>query len=174
MRPRARTDRRADRAGLPLGGPLRRDASGGGAGVFVNGRELPSADVAQLRQLYGTVSRARYWLNAQQIAGYEGGPAQFNLPAAAAQAPGAAARLQLRHAGRHLMSDSNCLAYMHPNGSSVMGGNCRLLSSENSFAESRSATGPAADVETPVVKGTVNDAPGPLRPAGRAREEHRC
>jgi hypothetical protein len=54
--------------------------------VFVNGRELPPAEVAQLRQLYGTVNPGRYWLNAQGIGGYEGRPAQFNLPAAAAQA----------------------------------------------------------------------------------------
>jgi hypothetical protein len=26
--------------------------------------------------------------------------------------------------GGHLMSDGNCFAYMHPNGSSVMSGNC--------------------------------------------------
>jgi hypothetical protein len=110
---------------LRLGGPLRRDASGGGTGVFVNGRELPPADVAQLRQLYGTVNPGRYWLNAQGIGGYEGGPAQFNLPAAAAQARGGGGRGYNRTTpGGHLMSDGNCFGYMHPNGSSVMSGNC--------------------------------------------------
>ena len=110
--------------GLRLGGPLRRDASGGGTGVFVNGRELPPADVAQLRQLYGTVNPGRYWLNAQGIGGYEGGPAQFNLPAAAAQRGSGGQGYNRTTPGGHLMSDGNCFGYMHPNGSSVMSGNC--------------------------------------------------
>lgn len=113
--------------GLRLGGPLRRDASGGGTGVFVNGRELHPADVAQLRQLYGSVNPGRYWLNAQGIGGYEGGPAQFNLPGAAAQAAqrrGVGSAYNRTTPGGHLMSDGNCFAYMHPNGSSVMSGNC--------------------------------------------------
>jgi hypothetical protein len=113
--------------GLRLGGPLRRDASGGRTGVFVNGRELHPGDVAQLQQLYGAVNPGRYWLNAQGIGGYEGGPAQFNLPAAAAQAAqrsGGGRGYNRTTPGGHLMSDGNCFAYMHPNGSSVMSGNC--------------------------------------------------
>src|SRR2546427_9525815 len=38
-------------AGLKLGGPLRADASGGGTGVFINGRELHPLDVWALSQL---------------------------------------------------------------------------------------------------------------------------
>jgi hypothetical protein len=113
--------------GLRLGGPLRRDASGGGTGVFVNGRELHPTDVVRLRQLYGSVNPGRYWLNAQGIGGYEGGPAQFNLPAAAAQAlqrSGGGRGYNRSTPGGYLMSDGNCFAYMHPGGSSVMSGNC--------------------------------------------------
>src|SRR5690606_8015417 len=37
-------------SGLPLGGPLAANASGGGTGVFVNGRELHPLDVSGLRR----------------------------------------------------------------------------------------------------------------------------
>ncbi len=77
--------------GLNLGGPLRADASGGGTGaltgVFINGREIHPDEYAYLQSVFGTVLPGRFWMNAQGIAGYEGGPPQFNL-AAAAQAAG--------------------------------------------------------------------------------------
>lgn len=91
-------------------------------GVFVNGREIHPDELQYLRALYGAVNRARYWLNARGIAGYEGGPPQFNLVAAAQQARGGS---QTR---RGLFgstgSDGQCSYYMHPNGSSVMTGRC--------------------------------------------------
>ncbi|HET9207292.1 MAG TPA: hypothetical protein VFO28_13700, partial [Burkholderiaceae bacterium] len=68
--------------GLPFG---RMDPSAsvgrraGITGVFVNGREIHPDELHYLRALYGPVVRARYWLNARGIAGYEGGPPQFNL-----------------------------------------------------------------------------------------------
>jgi hypothetical protein len=65
-------------AGYNLGGALRRDASRGNTGVFVNGRELHRLDVAALQQL-GPVYRGRYWLDARGNVGYEGGPAFVNL-----------------------------------------------------------------------------------------------
>jgi hypothetical protein len=111
--------------GLRLGGPLRRDASGGGTGVFVNGREIHPAELAQLQQLFGHVNPGRYWLNPAGIGGYEGGPPQFNLPAAAAQRSGGGGRGYNRSGpGGHLMSDGNCFGYMSPNGSTVMSGSC--------------------------------------------------
>lgn len=109
---------------LRLGGPLRRDASGGGTGVFVNGRELHPADVAQLQPLFGVINPGRYWLNAQGIGGYDGGPAQFNLPAAAAQRGGGGRGYNRSGPGGHTMSDGNCFGYMSPNGATVMSGNC--------------------------------------------------
>ncbi len=111
--------------GLRLGGPLRANASGGGTGVFINGREIHPAELAQLQQLFGRVNPGRYWLNAQGIGGYEGGPAQFNLPAAAAQRRGAGGPGYNRSGpGGHLMSDGNCFGYMSPSGATVMSGNC--------------------------------------------------
>jgi hypothetical protein len=70
--------------GIPLGGPLPADISGGGTGVFINGRELHPLDLAGLQQLTGPVAQGRYWLDAQGNAGYEGGPAIANLRALAA------------------------------------------------------------------------------------------
>jgi hypothetical protein len=66
--------------GLKLGGALRPDASGGGTGVFVNGRELHPLDVAALQRC-APVVRGRYWVLASGIGGVEGGPPQFNLAA---------------------------------------------------------------------------------------------
>ena len=111
--------------GLPFG---RMDPSAsvgrraGITGVFVNGREIHPDELSYLRALYGPVVRARYWLNARGIAGYEGGPPQFNLGAAAQQVRGNS------HLRRGLFgstgSDGQCSYYMHPNGSSVMTGRC--------------------------------------------------
>lgn len=111
--------------GLPFGIPDPRASVGhraGITGVFINGREIHPDELQVLRSLYGQVPRARYWLNAQGIAGYEGGPPQFNVMAAARQARGNT------HVRRGLFgstgSDGSCSYYMHPNGSSVMTGRC--------------------------------------------------
>jgi hypothetical protein len=77
--------------GLPLGGSLRPDASGGGTSVFVNGRELHPLEVGYLSRCFA-VPPGRYWLNAQGIAGVEGGPPELDIVAAcrtAAQEHGA-------------------------------------------------------------------------------------
>lgn len=68
-------------SGLGLGGPMPANCSGGGTGVFVNGRELHPYDVVQLSQL-GPVYRGRYWLDASGYYGFEGGPPMGNLLAA--------------------------------------------------------------------------------------------
>ena len=67
--------------GLALGGSLRADASGGGTGVFVNGRELDPVEVGYLRRCFA-VPAGRYWLDAQGIAGAEGGPPLLDVVAA--------------------------------------------------------------------------------------------
>lgn len=72
-------------AGIQLGGPLPADISGGGTGIFINGRELHPVDLAGLQQLTGPVAPGRYWVDAQGYAGLEGGPAVANLRALAAQ-----------------------------------------------------------------------------------------
>jgi len=112
--------------GLQLGGLLKANASNGNTGVFINGRQLPVVEVTYLQQL-GTVYKGRYWMNAQGVGGIEGGPAIFDL--------GAAARQRSRgglYGGNsrttpfgHLGSDGKCSYYFDPkSGSSVMSGNC--------------------------------------------------
>jgi hypothetical protein len=109
--------------GLKLGGTLRSNASGGGTGVFFNGRELHPAEVSYLMQLAGSVVPGRYWVNALGVGGIEGGPPFFDLRALAASRGG-------RHwihsgPGGHMGSDGNCTYFMDPKtGSSVMAGDC--------------------------------------------------
>ena len=108
---------------LNLGGLLQADASGRGSGVFFNGRELHPAEVLYLQQLFGYTIPGRYWMNAQGIGGMEGGPALFNL-AAAAQAQSGGNSYTRRGLFGSTGSDGRCSYYMHPNGSSVMTGAC--------------------------------------------------
>ncbi len=107
--------------GLALGGPLQPDASGGGSGVFVNGRDLHPDEVAFLVRRFGVVLPGRYWMNAALIGGYEGGPAIFDLRAGGGGADGGYNRNTI---GGGLMSDGNCSGYLHPGGTTVMTGNC--------------------------------------------------
>jgi hypothetical protein len=73
-------------AGLRLGGALQADASGAGAThVFVNGRELPIVDLLGLQQVTGPIAPGRYFITAMGLAGYEGGPPQWDLRAMLAQ-----------------------------------------------------------------------------------------
>jgi hypothetical protein len=65
--------------GLPLGGPLPRDASNGNTGVIINGRELHPLDVVALQRLTPIVLPGRYWVDAAGNFGWEGGPAVGNL-----------------------------------------------------------------------------------------------
>lgn len=108
---------------LEIGGPLRADASGGGTGVYVNGRELHRQEVARLRQIYGGVQPGRYWMNAYLVGGFEGGPATFDLSAAAAGG-GQSSGYNRNTIGGGLMSDGNCSGYLHPGGATVMTGDC--------------------------------------------------
>jgi hypothetical protein len=82
--------------GLPLGGRLPAQASGGGngrlTGIFVNGRELHPYDVAALIATYGQAWPGRWWVNGAGDFGPEGGPAVGNLRRAAAARGGAWSR----------------------------------------------------------------------------------
>ena len=73
-------------AGLNLPGPLRADSSGGGTGIFINGREIHPLDQRGLQQLFGITYQGRYWLDAMGYLGVEGGPAILNIVAAIQQA----------------------------------------------------------------------------------------
>ena len=75
-------------AGLPLGGPLQPDASLGDTGVFFNGRELHTDELAELLQMLDEVPPGRYWLGAALVGGIEGEPASFDLNGAGATASG--------------------------------------------------------------------------------------
>lgn len=68
-------------ARLPLGGKLRRDASGGRSGVFINGRELHHTEVADLVRSGVPVVPGRFWLDERGVGGYEGQPPSFDLMA---------------------------------------------------------------------------------------------
>ena len=113
---------------LDLGGPLKAKASRGATGVFINGRELPLQEVMFLRQL-GPVLPGRYWLDARGIAGFEGGPPQFDLGAAIAaqqknKGGGMYGGWNRTTPGGHLGGDDNCSYFLDPSsGSSVM--NCK-------------------------------------------------
>jgi hypothetical protein len=78
--------------GLPLGGRLPAQASGGGngrlTGIFVNGRELHPFDVRALVATYGQAWPGRWWVNGFGDFGPEGGPPIGNLRRAAAAARG--------------------------------------------------------------------------------------
>jgi hypothetical protein len=65
--------------GLTLAGTLQPNASGGGTGVFVNGRELHAVDVQRLNGLVGNVIPGRWWVDAQGNFGPEGWPMVGNL-----------------------------------------------------------------------------------------------
>ncbi len=66
------------RAGVDVAGPMPANCSGGGTGVFVNGRDLHRLEVMLLSQVT-TVYRGRYTLDAQGNVGIEGGPFLYNV-----------------------------------------------------------------------------------------------
>ncbi len=70
---------------LPLPGPMPADISGGGTGIFINGRELHPVDRQALVAMFGTAIPGRYWLDAYGNLGVEGGGFLVNLTAAAQQ-----------------------------------------------------------------------------------------
>jgi hypothetical protein len=103
---------------LNLGGSLKRNASGGNTGVFINDRELHYLEVQYLRSIFGTVIPGRYWLSSQGVGGIEGGPPLFNLNTSAYGSTTGQGYLR-RTPGGAIGSDGECFYYNHPNGSSV-------------------------------------------------------
>lgn len=118
--------------GLALGGALAPNASDGGDGrltaVFINGREIHPDELALLTRFFGVVVKGRYWLGPLLTGGIEGGPAIFDLRAAATSAASNAAGGPGYNKSTlfgDLMSDGQCAGYFDPSsGSSVMTGNC--------------------------------------------------
>ena len=66
-------------AGLNLPGPMPVDISGGGTGIFINGREIHPLDQLGLQRLFGITYQGNYWLDAQGNLGVVGGPAVVNI-----------------------------------------------------------------------------------------------
>jgi hypothetical protein len=106
---------------LNVGGSLKVHASGGTTGVFINGRELHPLEVRYLMSIFGQVIPGRYWLNAQGIGGFEGGPPMFNLNTNAFGS-GSGQNYLRRTPGGAIGGDGDCFYYNDPNGNSVM--NC--------------------------------------------------
>lgn len=87
--------------GLSLGGSLKADASRGTSGVFINGRHITAGEKAYIELACQTpVTLARYWIMANGIGGFEGGPAYFNL----GQCPG----VPQQNSGPRSMSRTYC------------------------------------------------------------------
>jgi len=105
--------------GLTLGGPLPADASGGGTGVYVNGRELHPLDLTALQSSTGPIAPGRYFITAQGLAGYEGGPAQWDLRAAVARANNPSNSWQSSITGASGFSDGETGAVFLPGGDIV-------------------------------------------------------
>lgn len=72
-------------ASLPLPGPMPENISGGGTGIFINGRELHPVDRQVLINMFGTALPGRYWLDGYGNLGPEGGGVLVNLAVAAQQ-----------------------------------------------------------------------------------------
>jgi hypothetical protein len=64
---------------LDLPGPTPPEASGGGTGLFANGREMHPQEVRALGRHFGAAPPGRYWLDALGNFGIEGGPFLLNL-----------------------------------------------------------------------------------------------
>ena len=109
--------------GINLGGPLRADASGGGTGVFINGRDLPPADLIALERNTGQTPPGRYFITAQGLAGYEGGPPLWDLAAPAARSGGGGSNSwQSKITGGSGFTDGHTGAVFLPNGGIVSTG----------------------------------------------------
>jgi len=66
-------------AGLPLPNPMPADISGGGTGIFINGREIHPLDQQALYQLFGVTYQGQFWMDSQGNLGYVGGPPIANV-----------------------------------------------------------------------------------------------
>jgi len=108
--------------GMRLGGPLPADASRGDTGVFINGRELPLADVVGLQQINVPVARGRWWVDSGGNFGVEGTPLPLgNLFQFSRGKAGAYNRAT---AGGYIGSDGQTSYFFDPKtGSSVVTGN---------------------------------------------------
>ena len=62
--------------------------SGGGTGIYINGREIHPLDQQALYQLFGVTYQGNFWMDALGNLGYVGGPAIANVLQASQAAQG--------------------------------------------------------------------------------------
>lgn len=65
--------------GMLLPTPMPSDISGGGTGIFINGREIHPLDQQALYQLFGVTYQGNFWMDSQGYIGQVGGPAIANI-----------------------------------------------------------------------------------------------
>ena len=65
--------------GMPLPTSMPSDISGGGTGIYINGREIHPLDQQALYQLFGVTYQGNFWMDSQGYIGYVGGPAIANI-----------------------------------------------------------------------------------------------
>jgi hypothetical protein len=106
-------------AGLALGGPLPANASGGGTGIFVNGREIHAFDALYLRHLLGPINPGRYFTDAYGNAGPEGGPVLVNLLQAAQQRGGFSSYKSDPYSGKSSSISSEGVSFTNRTGKTV-------------------------------------------------------
>jgi len=106
-------------AGLPLGGALPAEASGGGTGIFTNGRELHAFDVHYLQYIIGPIQPGRYFTDALGNAGLEGGPVLVNLVHAAQMVGGFSYYKENVHAGTRQSISSEGVSFTNRSGKTV-------------------------------------------------------
>lgn len=106
-------------AGLNLGGPVPADASGGGTGVFVNGREIHAFDALYLQHLLGPIKPGRYFTDAYGNAGLEGGPIMVNLLQAAQQRGGFSSYKANANSGESSSISSEGVSFTNSTGKTV-------------------------------------------------------
>lgn len=55
------------------------DISGGGTGIYINGREIHPLDQQALYRLFGVTYQGNFWMDALGNIGFNGGPAIANI-----------------------------------------------------------------------------------------------
>lgn len=96
------------------------NASGGGTGVVLNGRELHPVDLAGLQQLLGFIYPGSYWLDAYGNYGNDGGPAIGNLISIAQGAGSGSAYFDSTYFGNTGSDGQSSYFYDPETGCSVM------------------------------------------------------
>lgn len=66
-------------SGIHAFGSMPQNISKSKTGIIINGREIHKKDLEELQKLFGSIKRARYWLNSRGRGGFENGPEKFDI-----------------------------------------------------------------------------------------------